>query len=236
MNSTLGISLIIVTYNAAATLQKCLDSIYKQAFHDIKIIIIDGNSTDETVAIIEANKTNIFYWKSESDSGIYDAMNKALLQISSIWVYFLGADDELLPDFSNMVMELKDTSAIYYANVWADGEKRSGELTYYKLAKFGIYHQAMIYPTAVFSKYNYDTKYKISADFALTLNICGDYKFHFIYKDYLIANFNHQGVSGVEIDKRFQKDKAGLVFKNFGIKIWVRYKWHRFKNRNNPRA
>lgn len=231
-----NISIIIVTYNAASTLQKCLDSIYSQVILGIKIIIIDGCSTDKTVAIIMANSDRIFYWISEPDSGIYYAMNKALLQINSDWIYFLGADDELLSDFSNLILELKDKKAIYYANVFSNGAKRSGELTHYQLAKFGIYHQAIIYPKAVFQKYKYDTKYNISADFALTLELCGDHQFNFIYKDYIIANFNHKGISGTSIDMLFQKDKSRLILKNFGLIIWIKYRWHKFKNKNNPRA
>lgn len=231
-----SITIIIVTYNAAATLQKCLDSIYCQTNKDIRIIIIDGKSTDETVNIIKANADQVFYWKSELDSGIYDAMNKALLQVETEWVYFLGSDDELLPEYSTMIKELEDKTAIYYANVLSNGEKRIGELTNYQLAKFGLYHQTIFYPKSVFDKYQYNTKYSISADFALTIKLCGDKYYHFIYKDYIVANYNHEGISGIHIDKIFQKDKACLIFKSFGLLTWVRYKWHKYKNRSNPRA
>ena len=163
-------------------------------------------------------------------------MNKALSYASGDWVYFLGSDDELLPDFSNLVLELEDSKGIYYANVFADGARRLGELTRYQFAKYGPYHQAIIYPKSVFRKYRYNTKYSISADFALTLALCGDKEFHFNYKNLLIAKFNHEGFSAQQIDTAFQKDKEGLIFKNFGILTLLRYKMHRYKNRENPRA
>jgi glycosyltransferase involved in cell wall biosynthesis len=235
-NSPTKISIIIVTYNAAGTLQKCLDSLFKQTYPNIEIVIIDGKSTDATIKIIEENADKIDYYISEKDSGIYDAMNKALKHITGQWVYFIGADDELLPQFSDIVLELEDPTAIYYGNVFADGAKRLGELTRYQFAKFGPYHQAMIYPKIVFDKYKFETKYKISADFALTLIICGDKNFHFIYKDYTIAFFNHEGLSGNNIDAEFQNDKSGLILKNFGLTTWFRYKLHKYKNRHNPRA
>ena len=235
-DNTSRVSVIIATYNAAATLQACLDSVTRQAYPHIEIIIIDGKSTDSTVAIIQQNSSKIAYWESEKDTGVYVALNKALRHISGNWIYFLGADDELLPGFSDMATQLTDISAIYYANVFAEGAKRLGELTRYRFAKYGPYHQAMIYPKAVFEKYRFNTQYKISSDFALTLELCGDKAFHFIYKDYVIANFNHTGLSGEKIDALFQKDKAGLIFKNFGIKIWLRYMIHRFKHRDNPRV
>lgn len=230
------ISIIIVTYNAAANLQNCLNSIFKQKYAAIEIIIIDGKSTDDTVKIIKENQDHIAYWESEKDDGVYDAMNKAILNTSGKWIYFMGADDVLLPEFSKMVIELTDPSAIYYGNVIADGTKKLGKLTQYQFAKFGPYHQAIVYPATIFDKYKFNTRYKISADFALTLKLCSDKTFHFIYKDYVLADFNSTGLSASRVDILFQKDKAGLIFDNFGLKTWIRYKIHKLKNRQNPRA
>lgn len=230
------VSVIIVTYNAGQTLQQCLDSIYAQAYPAIEIVLIDGGSADNTPAILQANTQHIAYWKSEPDEGIYHAMNKGTKQAKGSWVYFLGADDELLPAFSDMLAQLANPSAIYYANVFAEGEKRVGKLNSYQFAKFGPYHQAMIYPKAVFGKHQFDMRYKISADFALTLKLNGDKNFHFVYLDYTIANFNHTGVSGTQIDVAFQKDKERMIYENFGLKIWLRYKIRKLKSRDNPRA
>jgi glycosyltransferase involved in cell wall biosynthesis len=230
------ISIVIVTYNAAETLQKCLKSIFNQQYTNIETIIIDGKSTDDTIKIIRDNGNKIAFWISEKDFGVYDAMNKALKYISGEWVYFIGADDELLPDFSRFAIELESKKHIYYANVFSNGVKRLGKLSDYQLAKFGLYHQSMIFPRSVFERYKYNTKYKISADFALTLTLYGDKEFDFIYKDYIIANFNHSGLSGIQIDTHFQKDRAALVFENFGLITWIRYRIHKFKNRKNPRA
>lgn len=230
------ISVIIVTYNAAKTLQQCLNSIYAQTYSAIEIIVIDGNSTDDTSEILQANAPRIAYWKSEPDEGIYHAMNKGIKHVKGDWIYFMGADDELLPEFSGMARQLTDPSAIYYGNVFAEGKKRLGKLNSYQFAKFGPYHQAMIYPKEVFDRHQFDLRYKISADFALTLKLSGDRDFHFVYLDYTIANFNHMGVSGTQIDDLFQKDKERMVYENFGLKIWLRYKIRKLKSRNNPRA
>lgn len=230
------VSIIIVTLNAGNTLQLALDSIYKQQYPNIEIIIQDGESTDNTLSILENNNVKIACWMSEKDNGVYDAMNKALSNATGDWIYFLGADDTLLPAFSDMVYELSDSGVIYYGNVFAEGGIKLGELTKKQFAKYGPYHQAMIYPRVVFDKYKYNTKYKISADFALTIALIKDPSFRFCYKDYVIANFNHEGISGANIDAAFQNDKPGLIYKNFGLKIWLSYMFHRLKNRDNPRA
>lgn len=231
-----AVSIIIVTLNAAGTLQNCLDSIYSLNRPDIEIIVIDGNSSDRTAEILKANEARLGCWMSEADEGIYDAMNKGLKYANAGWIYFLGADDELLPPFSDMLDELRDPTAIYHADIFAGGEIKSGKRSRYQMAKYGIYHQAMIYPAMVFERYRFDTRYKICADFALTLKLCGDKTFHFVYKNRLIANFNHTGISGREVDMAFQKDKAGLILKNFGWLTCLRYLLHRRKHRNDPKA
>lgn len=229
--NTSDISIIIVTYNAAGTLQAALDSIYRQQYPSLKIIIIDGNSTDGTVDIIKANLTKIYYWKSEPDTGIYDAMNKAIKQITGDWVYFLGADDELYDDFSKLAYELEDNKAIYYANVRTKGVIRSGKLTPYQMAKHGIFHQAMIYPAWVFGRYTFNTNYKIVADNALNMRCWKDPEINFIYKEYIIAHFNHTGTSGAVRDLAFEKDKSSLILKNYGFKVWLRYLIRKLKGK-----
>ena len=220
------ISVIIVTYNAAETLQSCLDSIYSQKCTNIEIVIIDGKSTDDTVQILQQNSDHIFYWKSEKDDGIYDAMNKALQHITGQWVYFMGADDELYPAFSDFARELKDTDTIYYARALCNGQPTIPVNTY-SFVKYGICHQAMIYPKAVFDKNIFDIKYKISSDYALNISLYNSYKFDF--KDYLVAKFNDTGVSSTMVDELFETDRPGMVLKYFGLKIWLRFMFWRFK-------
>ena len=224
-----------MTLNAGSTLQRCLDSIYMQRFKDIDIVVIDGKSTDNTVQIIIENLNHLSYWISEPDNGIYDAMNKALDYVTCDWVYFLGADDELLPDFTMFIESLENEEAIYYANVLAEGCKRLGHLSHYQIAKFGIYHQAIVFPAKLLHNCKYDLRYKISADYALLLKLAGK-GVKFIYKDFTIANYNSAGISAKEIDHVFQNDKAMLIYKGFGFLVWLRYKIHKYKNSNNPRA
>jgi glycosyltransferase involved in cell wall biosynthesis len=228
-NTPNKISIIIVTYNAAATLQACLDSIYRQSYPNIEIIVTDGGSTDGTVKMLEENTDKIAYWKSEKDKGIYDAMNKSLDRITGQWVYFIGADDELFDDFSTMAYELENTNAIYYGSVLCKGKKFSGFVTNYQIAKYGIYHQAIIYPRIVFDKYRYETKYIVRADHFLNINCASDKDLQFIFKDYIIANFSHLGISQNYIDEPFEKDHVGIVYKHFTFKTWLRFMFWRFK-------
>lgn len=226
------VTVIIVTYNAAATLQKSLDSVYMQSYPDIELIVIDGNSNDTTKDILIANNDKIDYWKSEPDCGIYDAMTKALKRATGNWIYFLGADDDLLPDFSNMVKELKHPNTIYYGSVHTRGLKPLGEVSDYYLAKHGIIQQSIVYPKVVFEKYSYNLKYRSSADFALNMQCFGDKNLKFVHLNYVIANFSHDGVSGQSRDMVFEKDKPTLILKNFGIKFWFRFLLRRLRGKS----
>ena len=92
------LSIIIATYNAEKTLQRCLDSIIVQKSEEVELIIIDGGSTDNTVSIIKRNYKIIDYWISEKDKGIYDALNKGIDKANGKWIQFVGSDDFILPD------------------------------------------------------------------------------------------------------------------------------------------
>jgi glycosyltransferase involved in cell wall biosynthesis len=227
-NASSLVSIIIVTYNAAEFLQNCLNSIYQQKYPAIEIVILDGASTDGTVDILKANNDKITFWKSEKDEGIYDAMNKALQFVKGDWIYFLGADDVVLDGFSDLAFDLEDNNAIYYGSVILRGRKYYGEASKYQLAKSTLCHQAMIYPARVFKKYKFDTRYQISADFELNMRCWKDKSLRFEFRDHIVANFNHTGASSKK-DLIFEKEKAALIFKNFGLITWLRFRIKKIK-------
>lgn len=102
-------SIITSTYNAAPILPRLLDSLASQTCRDFELIIQDGASKDETLAICERYRISLPFLSvaSEPDSGIYDAWNRAVRRIRGRWVIFLGADDTLID-----VTTLEDVRAI----------------------------------------------------------------------------------------------------------------------------
>lgn len=99
------ISIVIATYNASATLERCLKSIIPQMNDEIELIIIDGKSNDGTKEIINRYIEWISYTISEKDSGVYDAWNKGIEVAKGDWVMFIGADDILLPNALNIYIQ-----------------------------------------------------------------------------------------------------------------------------------
>lgn len=89
------ISIITVAYNSAATIGDTLKSVAVQTYPNIEHIVIDGASSDATVAIVQSGGGRVTKLVSERDQGIYDAMNKGLALATGDFVGFLNADDML---------------------------------------------------------------------------------------------------------------------------------------------
>lgn len=92
------ISLITVSYNSVATIKDTIVSVRSQDFKDIEYIIVDGNSNDGTVEIIQSSGASVSKWLSESDEGIYDAMNKGIKMATGEVVGIINSDDFYFSD------------------------------------------------------------------------------------------------------------------------------------------
>lgn len=88
------ISVITVSYNAVLTIEQTILSVINQTYLNIEYIIIDGGSTDGTVNVIKKYADKIAYWVSESDKGIYDAMNKGIAYSHGEYCNFINAGDK----------------------------------------------------------------------------------------------------------------------------------------------
>jgi glycosyltransferase involved in cell wall biosynthesis len=223
------VSIIIPTYNAEKHLNACLKRIEEQDLKGIRVIVIDGGSTDRTIEIIKSHQAIISHWQSEPDLGIYDAMNKGTKFVYSGWILFLGADDLLEIGFKSMVAELKDPQGIYYGMVDVNNVIYKDPYSNYRLAKLNICHQAIFYPMRAFSKHQYNLKYKLWADWFLNIECWKDSDFKFIYKPYLISKFGTTGVSSTTTDKAFEADRRRILMRYFGIMTWLRYAFKEFK-------
>jgi len=90
------VTVITVVRNGAGTLEACLRSVMAQTWPNVEHVIVDGASTDGTLDLLERFDREIAYWVSEPDSGIYDALNKALGLMAGHAYVVLGCDDLLL--------------------------------------------------------------------------------------------------------------------------------------------
>lgn len=95
-------TIITASYNSEKTIADTINSVLNLKFSSFEFLIIDGNSNDSTMTIVEsfvpkfAEKGISYRYISEKDSGIYDAWNKGIRLSKGDWISFLGSDDEYL--------------------------------------------------------------------------------------------------------------------------------------------
>ncbi len=178
------ISIIVATYNAAITLQQCIDSVVEQTYANIELIVIDGGSTDGTVDLLKASDHLINYWVSESDDGVYSAWNKGLLQAKGDWICFVGADDYILDSqvLERMAAKLaiipSDISVAYGQimllnnngeNLYAIGEPWVEVKERFKQV-MSIPHPGLMHRRSLFEQNGiFDESFRISGDYELLL-------------------------------------------------------------------
>ena len=93
MEKNYKISIITVTKNSEKFLEECILSVQNQSYKNYEHLIIDGNSTDNTINVIKKHEQKLAYWISENDKGLYDAMNKGINKCSGDIIGILNSDD-----------------------------------------------------------------------------------------------------------------------------------------------
>ncbi|WP_036602352.1 glycosyltransferase family 2 protein [Olivibacter sitiensis] len=169
------LSVITVVYNNARDIERTIQSVIEQSYYPyIEYIIIDGASTDGTLAILDKYKPQIHTLVSEKDSGIYDAMNKGLRMATGKYVLFMNSGDEIYEkDTVEKVFATYPDADIYYGetemiddNGHSLGRRRhkSPDKFDWKSFKYGmnISHQAIYIKRSITTPY--DRRYTLSAD------------------------------------------------------------------------
>ena len=177
------ISLVTATWNSAATIADTLISVNGQSHPDIEQIIIDGGSTDATIAIVKAEGRRVGTMLSEPDDGIYDAMNKGLKLATGDVIGLLNSDDFLAsPDvLSTVATAFVDPSvdAVYgdlcYVRQHEPGQIvrywRSGDFQHGAFARgWSPPHPTLYLRRSVYDRFGgFDTSYSLAADVDLMI-------------------------------------------------------------------
>lgn len=86
-------SVVIPVFNQVKFIKQAVDSVLNQKDVDLECIVVDGGSNDGTVEILKNYKDKRLMWKSEKDTGLSNAVNKGLRQVTGDIITFLGSDD-----------------------------------------------------------------------------------------------------------------------------------------------
>jgi glycosyltransferase involved in cell wall biosynthesis len=215
------ITVAMVTYNAAGTLERALRSVLRHRSKALELVVMDGGSTDGTLDILRRYESGLARWHSERDDGIYDAMNKVLQIATGDWLLFLGADDELLTSPEEILSRMSRPEAVYYGDVRirSSNARSGGRFSKYRLMQQNICHQAVLYPKSVYRHKRYDTASGMLADHRYNIELRGS-GVAFIYLDEVISRFDDSGRSSVP-DPRFERIKLTAIRESFGLPLYV---------------
>lgn len=218
------ISIITVVFNGEKYLEETIQSVINQTYDNVEYIIIDGGSTDGTVDIIKKYESQIHYWVSEKDKGIYDAMNKGIKVASGAWLNFMNAGDTFIDNsiIDIIKFERYNSTALLYGNKIQD-HKVIYPHNIDKLACGEIMacHQSMFFnKNFLMDDLIYDLTLPIYGDYELVNKIyCKKLKIKYINLE--ISNYAGEGVSSfVSAQKR--KDKYKTLYKYYGVMGLVR--------------
>lgn len=173
------ITVITVCYNSALTIEQTFLSVASQTYRDLEYIVVDGNSVDNTLGLIEKYDSVITKWISEPDLGIYDAINKGISMATGDLIGILNSDDTF---YSNKVLE----NIVKFHNS-IDIDASVGNIIQHRIngkvvrlfssinwhpwkLKIGLMppHPSIFIKRELFDKYgNYNLGFKIGADYEL---------------------------------------------------------------------
>lgn len=222
------ISVVIVLYNAEKIIRATLDSLSLQSYRNYEVIVVDGKSTDSTMAIVDTyfNRFPQLRVYSEKDNGIYDAMNKGIKLAKGDYLYFLNAGDVLFSsDVFQTVADNLDGRSVYYGDAYTKDISGGlhifhiGHFSKYRFARGNICHQTIFYPKEFISKEMYNLDYRIYSDYVMNMRLWRKVKF--VYVNIPIIVYEGGGISDVEIDYTFRKNKRRLILKYLGIDAWM---------------
>ena len=218
---TARITVAMVTFNAAETLERALRSVLQHRSTALELVVMDGGSKDGTLEVLRQHEAAIASWRSEPDDGIYDAMNKALQVATGDWLMFLGADDELLVAPERILPRMSRRDAVYYGDVRirSTDARSGGRFSKYRLMQENICHQAVLYPKSVYRHKRYDTASGMLADHRYNIELRGS-GVPFIHLDEVISRFEDGGRSSVR-DPRFEDIKLAAIRDSFGLPLYL---------------
>jgi glycosyltransferase involved in cell wall biosynthesis len=228
----LKVSIITATYNSEKFLAGCIASVKKQTYGNIEHIIVDGKSTDGTLRIIKKNDSHISKWISETDRGMYDAINKGIEMATGDIIGVLNSDD-ILAD-PNTIMDIvacfdeTGTDSVYGDLVYVDPETPSKVFRLwkglpYKRSRFNFgwmpAHPTFYIRRSLIQQYgNYENHYHTAADYEFMARYLYAHKISSHYLPQMIVKMRNGGASNVTIYSRLRANRRDyLAMKRNGI-------------------
>jgi glycosyltransferase involved in cell wall biosynthesis len=211
------ISIVTVSYNSRNTISETIESVLSQTYPHIEYIIVDGNSTDGTIEIIKSYGNRITKFISESDNGIYHAMNKGIKLSTGDIVGILNSDD-VLSDTN--ILEIiaqsfinNDIDSIYGDVRFIDPKHKNKIVRYYSSKRFHVgrfkfgfmpAHPSFYAKKVLFDQYGYYKEdYVIASDFELLIRFLYTHKITSKYIELPFVTMRLGGISTKSLKSNF---------------------------------
>ncbi len=246
------VSVITPSFNQAQFLEQTITSVIDQDYSSIEYIIVDGNSTDGSQAIIKKYSQRIFWWTSEPDQGQAEAINKGLKHANGKIVAWLNSDDYYLPGAVTRAVAALQThplSSFIYGDVLAvdaDGHQinklRYRQENLNDLMRFNIIGQPSVFiRREVLDKVGFlDPSLRFLLDHQLWLRLAQQAPFQHLPEILSAARFHDQSKNVAQssafgeeayriIDWMQHTSQLNLLYEQDKNKIWAGA--HRFNAR-----
>jgi len=219
------VTIITVTLNSEKFLEDCILSVIRQDYKNIEHIIIDGQSTDGTLAVIEKYKDHIAQWVSEKDYSMYDAINKGMRMATGDIIGTLNSDDVLAAKdvISKIVncFETKKVDATYGDLVYVEQDDTNKVLRKWKGGEFNKnkfrFGWMPAHPTFYFKRNllercgYYETHFFSAADYEFMTRYLFYYKTSAAYVPRLIVKMRHGGMSNGNLFRRLRANRRDYL-------------------------
>ncbi len=234
------VSIITVVYNGAEHIRDCVDSVLSQTYSDIEYIVIDGKSTDGTIDIVQSYGTKVARFVSESDNGLYDAMNKGIRLATGAVIGLLNADDFYRHDrvIANVValIERTGSDAVYGDMLYVDRNDTSKLKRYWRSGwyKDNAFmwgwmpgHLSFFAKRDLYERYGlFRLDMKSAADYELLLRFIHKNKVKLAYMNEVTIVMRSGGVSNSSIKNRLRANNEDqLAWKLNGMKPYFFTLW-----------
>jgi glycosyltransferase involved in cell wall biosynthesis len=204
----INISIITVVYNNVNYIRDAIQSVLSQNYSSIEYIVIDGGSTDGTLAVIEEYSDRISVLISEPDNGIYDALNKGILIAKGAVIAILHSDDVYYDDsvVSNMVERMSAMKAEFCFSDMVIVDNRSDKVLRYYMANYFTRwlfrmgwmppHPTCFIKKSLFDEFGlYSLDYKVAGDFDFLVRIFYGRDISWAYLNRITVKMRQGGVS-----------------------------------------
>ena len=222
------LSIITINYNNLSGLRDTWKSITAQTFRDFEWIVVDGGSSDGSPEFISQHQTEMVWWCSERDGGIYNAMNKGIMHAQGEYLLFLNSGDTLFePQTLEKVFSNASEADVLYGN-WIEIKPMRRKkcfspktVNYYYFATRPLCHQTTFIRTTRLKQNPYDETYRICADWAKWVQMSRD-GCTFQYLPVTVCNYRRDGISYTAQSQLRQEHKrilSDFYPKDFGTTI-----------------